>query len=121
MELHPVFGERAGVILGMVDGGEVSGVVSSLVLLEMCWYLESRGRVDELEAAVGLLEGSRVEVADVTGVDVSQAAKLKTRHRSVDINDLVNYSIMRRLGVCDIFSNDSHFKQLPEITPHFVE
>ena len=120
METHPEFGGRAGEVLRMVDSGEVSGVVSSLVLLEMCWYLESRGRVDEMRNAVGVVEGSRVEVVDVAGRDVSRAAELKTVYKSVDLNDLVNYSVMRRLGLRDVFTNDSHFEQLPDIVPRFT-
>lgn len=119
MERHPEFGEKAGEVLEMVDNGEVSGLVSSLVLLEMCWYLESKGRVDEMKKAFDVVGGSRLRVVEVTGADVAEAIELRPVYKSVDLNDLVNYCVMLRLGVRDVFTNDSHFKHLLDISPHF--
>lgn len=48
-----------------------------------------------------------------------QAVLLKQGRREMDLNDLVNYCLMKRLGVEDIYTNDQHFKQLPDISPHF--
>jgi len=93
MERHPEFGEKAGELLEMVDNGEVSGSVSSLVLLEMCWYLESKGRVDEMKKAVEVVDGSRLQVVDVTGTDVTEAVELRPVYKRVDLNDLVNYHV----------------------------
>jgi len=120
MERHPEFGEKAGELLEMVDNGEVSGFVSSLVLLEMCWYLESKGRVDEMKKAVEVVDGSRLQVVDVTGTDVTEAVELRPVYKRVDLNDLVNYCVMMRLGVRDVYTNDSHFNQLPDISTHFT-
>ena len=120
MEMHPVFGEKAGEVMGMLDGGELSGYVSSLVLLELCWYLKSKGRLDEMRRAIRVVEGSRLKVAEVTAGDVSGGVELKPEYVGVDLNDLVNYSVMRRLGLRDVFTNDSHFKRLPGIVPHFA-
>lgn len=120
MEMHLEFGERASKVLEMVDTGEVSGYTSSLVLLEMCWYLESKGRVDEMKKAVRVVEGSRLQVVEVSGADVAEAIELRPVYKRVDLNDLVNYCIMMRLGLRDVFTNDSHFKQLPDIAPRFA-
>ncbi|MFP3951662.1 MAG: type II toxin-antitoxin system VapC family toxin [Candidatus Bathyarchaeia archaeon] len=120
IELHPEFGKKSEEILRMVDEGVVFGIISSLVLMEMCWYLESRGKLDELMEAVEVVERSRIEVIEVTGDDVSKATEWKTMYSGVDLNDLVNYCIMNRLNLRDIFTNDSHFQQLPDITPHFT-
>jgi len=119
MEMHPEFGEKAGKVLEQVDKGEVTGYTSSLVLLEMCWYLESKDRVDEMKKAVGIMEESRLRVAEISGADVADAIELRPDYLGVDLNDLVNYSVMRRLGLKDIFTNDSHFNRLPGIVPHF--
>jgi len=119
MERHPEFGEKAGEVLEMVDNGEVSGLVSSLVLLEMCWYLELKGRIDEMKKAIDVVSGSRLRVVEVTGADVAEAIELRPVYKRVDLNDLVNYRVMLRLGVRDVYTNDSPFKQLPDISPHF--
>jgi len=87
--------------------------------LEMCWYLESKGRVDEMNKAVGIVEDSRLRVAEVSGADVADAVEWRPDYLGVDLNDLVNYCVMRRLGLKDIFTNDSHFKNLPDIALHF--
>ena len=120
MEKHSKFGEKAGKVLEMVDNGEVSGLVSSLVLLEMCWYLESKGQIDEMKKAIDVVGGSRLRVVEVTGADVTEATELRPVYKREDLNDLVNYCVMLRLGVRDVFTNDSHFKQLPDISPHFT-
>jgi hypothetical protein len=64
--------------------------------------------------AMGLPGGGFSSAACMAG-----AAKLKQVYKGVDLNDLVNYSIMRRLGLQDVFTNDSHFQQLPDIVPRF--
>jgi predicted nucleic acid-binding protein len=114
-----MFGQRSREILEMVDRGEVAGVISSLVQLEICWYLESRGRVDDMSTVIHVLQESRLEYVDVIGGDVSEAVELKQARRDIDLNDLVNYCVMRRLGVSDIFTNDKHFTQLVDINPLF--
>ena len=119
MELHPEFGLRSNRIMYMVDRGDVRGVVSSLVLLEVCWYLEARSRLDALERIIYVLEGSRLELVDVTVGDISGAALLKQDYREIDLNDLVNYCAMKRLGVEKIYTNDRHFDQLPGVNPEF--
>ena len=49
------------------------------------------------------------------GADVADAIELGPDYLGVDLNDLVNYCVMRRLGLRDIFTNDSHFNRLPGI------
>ena len=119
MQMHPKFGSRSKEVLESVDRGDASGVTSNLVQLEVCWYLESRNRVDEMKIAIQILRESRLDLVDVSGVDVSSAVLLKQSRREIDLNDLVNYCLMKRLGVEDIYTNDQHFKQLPDINPQF--
>ena len=119
MERHPEFGEKAGKVIEMVDNGEVSGLVSSLVLLDICWYLESKEQVDVMKRVIDVLDESRLRVVEVTGADVAEAVELRPVYKNVDLNDLVNYCIMVRLGVRNVYTNDSHFNQLPDNSPHF--
>jgi predicted nucleic acid-binding protein len=46
---------------------------------------------------------------------------MKTHHKEIDLNDLVHYQAMKRSGITDIFTNDSHFKRLEDIKPHFKD
>jgi predicted nucleic acid-binding protein len=78
----------------MVYRGDISGYISSLVLMEICWYLESKNKVDALRDVINVIEESRITVAEVTGNDVSQAVELKRLKKNIALNDLINYIIM---------------------------
>jgi predicted nucleic acid-binding protein len=45
MELHPNFGARSIEILEQVDRGLIKGYISSLVLMEVCGYMEASGKI----------------------------------------------------------------------------
>ena len=119
LEMHPLFGEKAVRVLEMVDRGEFGGVVSALVQLEVCWFLESRKRLDKIGVVLDVLEKSRLEVVSITGEDVSMAGKLKQQYSMVEMNDLVNLCVMRRLGLNAIYTNDKHFDRFSDIAPVF--
>ena len=119
LEMHPVFGEKAVGVLEMVDKGELDGFVSALVFLEVCWFLESRKRFDEIGLVLDILQGSRLETVPVTGGDVSEAGKLKWRFPMVDVNDLVNLCVMRRFELRTIYTNDKHFDRFTDVNPVF--
>ena len=119
MELHPIYGETAGKILGMVDSGELDGVTSSLVLLEICWYLESRKRLGEMQEAIDLISGSKIRVEELKLQDIKGAVEDKTDYTSVDLNDLINYNVIKRQELEIIYTNDSHFQRLPGLKTRF--
>jgi predicted nucleic acid-binding protein len=119
MELHSTFGERALKILEQVDRGSIKGYISTLVLLEVCWYIEASGNIDEMKNALENIEDSRLETIEVQHSDITGAVELKTDHKEIDLNDLVHYQVMKRRGITDVFTNDSHFKRLEDIKPHF--
>lgn len=97
----------------------LGGVVSALVQLEVCWFLESRKRLDEIGVVLDVLEKSRLEVVSITGEDVSMAGKLKQQYSMVEVNDLVNLCVMRRLGLTTIYTNDKQFHRFDDINPVF--
>lgn len=113
MEMNPIHGEAAARVIEKVDRGDIEGVTSSIVVLEVCWYLESRNRLLEMREAVNLILGSKIRVEDSRMDDVLQAVTYKGSHSGVDLNDLINYCIMKRLGLETVYTNDSHFKGLP--------
>jgi predicted nucleic acid-binding protein len=121
MELHPIYGETTGKILGMVDSGELDGFTSSLVLLEICWYLESRKKLGEMQEAIDLITGSKIRVEELKLQDIKGAVEDKTDYTSVDLNDLINYNVIKRLGLEIIYTNDSHFHRLPGLKTRFNE
>jgi predicted nucleic acid-binding protein len=121
MELHPAYSETAAKILGTVDSGELEGVTSSLVVLEICWYLESRKRLREMQEAINLITGSKILIEEPNLQDIKCAVKDKTEHTGIDLNDLINYNVMKRQGLETIYTNDSHFQRLPGLITTFNE
>ena len=119
MELHPTYSEAASRILAMVDSGEIDGYTSSLVILEICWYLESRERLREMQEAIDLIKGSKIRIMESSLQDIKQAVKDKTEYAGIDLNDLINYNLMRRQGLDVIYTNDSHFQRLPGLVTKF--
>jgi predicted nucleic acid-binding protein len=119
LEMHPVYGGKAVRVLEMVDKGELGGVVSVLVQLEVCWFLESRKRLDEIGLVLDVLQKSRLDTVPVTGEDVAKAGELKQQYPMVEMNDLVNLCVMRRLGLSTIYTNDKHFNRFSDINPVF--
>jgi predicted nucleic acid-binding protein len=117
--MHPLFGEKAVRVREMVDMGKMGGFVSALVQLEVCWFLESRKRLDEIGVVLDVLQKSRLETVSITGVDVFEAGKLMQQFPVVEMNDLVNLCVMRRLGLTTIYTNDKHFQRFSDITPVF--
>lgn len=119
IELHPTYGEIAGRVLGMVDSGELEGVTSNLVILEVCWYLEHRKKLREMREAVDLITSSKMRVEDIKQQDIMDALEDKTIYQTIDLNDLINFNVMRRQGLETIYTNDAHFQRLPEIKMKF--
>jgi len=121
MELHPTHSEAAGRILDMVDSGGLDGYTSSLVILEICWYLESRERLREMQEAIDLITGSKIRITEPGLQDIKQAVKDKTEYAGIDLNDLINYYLMRRQGLEVIYTKDPRFQRLPGLVTMFNE
>lgn len=119
LEMHPEFGEESGKILEKIDEGEIDGNTSSLVILEICWYLESRNRLNEMKTALDLITGSKIKVIDTVLQDIRYAVSDKTSYTSIDLNDLINYNLMKRSKLNSIYTNDSHFDKLPGVQSVF--
>ena len=119
LEMHPRYGEKARTLLEKVDSGEVEGIISTLVLMEVCWYLEVRERLDAMAEVAERMNRSRVNIVEVSGADVLEATRLKKTFKGIEFNDLVNYAVMRRLGVDIVYPNDAHYGRLPDVKPLF--
>lgn len=121
IELNPAYSEISGRILSMIDSGELDGFTSSLVIMEICWYLESRQRPSEMQEATELINGSKMRIEEIKLQDIKGAAEDKTEYKSVDLNDLINYNVMKRQGLETIYTNDPHFQRLHGLEPRFNE
>ena len=102
---HPKFGETAKAILKRVEDGE-DAVTSTLVLCEVAWVLEAMGRQGDIKATLEMiLSYDNLDVADFDADDLLVGAN-HTAIYDMDFNDGVNVSIMERLNVKEVYSND---------------
>jgi predicted nucleic acid-binding protein len=119
MESHQKWGEQANQVLEKVDTGKDEGYISTLVLLEICWYLEAKRNYLMMKEILEKLTQSRLTILQVNVSDIHNATEIKTKYKSIELNDLINYRIMKREGLKDIYTNDAHIKKLPKIKTHF--
>jgi len=102
---HPKFGETAKAILKRVEDGE-NAVTSTLVLCEVAWVLEAMGRQGDIKATLEMiLSYDNLGVADFDADDLLVGANHMAIYH-MDFNDGVNVSIMERLNVKEVYSND---------------
>jgi predicted nucleic acid-binding protein len=113
----PRYGDRAGVIVKRIEGGE-QVVTSTLVISQICGYLKWKKRVDAIPKFLLFLRSlPNLSKADTSFLDFVRAQKLlsetKTDWKLWD--DLVIAAQMKRLDVGEIYSNDSDFDAIPGI------
>ena len=102
---HPRFGKVARGILDRIEEGE-SAVTSTLVLCEVAWVLEAMGRQGDIKPTLEkILSYRSLEVVDLDSDDLLMGAN-NMCSEGVDFNDGVNLSLMMRLGVTEVYSND---------------
>jgi predicted nucleic acid-binding protein len=119
MESHPRWGEKANQVLDKVDTGKDEGYVTTLVLMEICWYLEAKRNHQMMNLIVEKLIKSRLNILQVNTTDIQEAIEMKATYINIELNDLINYVVMRREGLKVIYTNDEHIQKLPEIKTLF--
>ena len=103
---HPRFGEAARGILERIEHGEVA-VTSTLVLCEIAWVLEAMGRQGDIKATLEKISSyNSLEVVEVREDDLLVGAN-NMSVQNVDFNDGVNLALMMRLGISEVYSNDT--------------
>jgi predicted nucleic acid-binding protein len=70
--------------------------------------------------SLSIVEDSRLEIIELQHYDITGAVDIKPHHREIDLNDLINYQIMRRRGITNI-TNAYLFKKLESIKTHFKD
>jgi len=102
---HPRFGGASASILERVEAGE-KAVTSTLVLCEVAWVLEAMGRQGDIRDTLEkILSYASLSVVGFDSDDLIVGSNLMAVYH-VDFNDAVNLSIMERLGVDEIYTND---------------
>ncbi|MEM2275875.1 MAG: type II toxin-antitoxin system VapC family toxin [Thermoproteota archaeon] len=108
-----------GYILAKIHNGE-EAVTSTLVKDEaLIWFsrYKSSRLVDFLRSLMAL---TGLKIVEPTIGDELEATRLFGKHR-LGISDLINLSIMRRLGIREIYSLDKGFDDIPDIKRVFDE
>lgn len=119
LEKHPVFGVKSKKILERVDTTEIQGYTSTLVVKEICWYLEADKKFQKMVEVVERILKSQIKIIPVSPSDILEATKLKQKFTDTELKDLINYTIMKRTSIKSTFTNDEHFDKLPAIKRTF--
>ncbi|MBI4257356.1 MAG: type II toxin-antitoxin system VapC family toxin [Thaumarchaeota archaeon] len=103
---HPRFGDVARSILRRIDAGEDT-LTSTLVLCEVSWVLEAMGRQSSIKPTLEkILSYESLQVVSFDQEDLISGASNMTAYQ-IDFNDGVNLSLMTRLGIREVYSNDT--------------
>ena len=119
LEKHPQFGIKSKNILGRVDTAEIQASTSTLTLKEICWYLEADKKFPEMREAMKKILNSQIKIIQISPSEILKAAQLKQRFPHIEINDLINYTIMKRNQISTVFTNDRHFDKLSDVKRTF--
>jgi len=102
---HPRLGQTSRSILQRIEDGE-EAITSTLVLCEVAWVLEARGRQGDIkEALEKILSYVTIKVAPVQADDLLVGATYMAQY-GLDFNDAVNLAIIERTGATKVYTND---------------
>jgi len=117
---HPDLGSKAKEILERIESGE-QAMTSSLVVAEVCAWLEYHGMRDKIDAFFKALESyPTLKKCETTYEDELKAEDLKSRYSHLEFFDRVYLAQMLRLKLTEIYSNDRGFNKVSEIKRIFT-
>ena len=117
---HPDLGSKAKEILERIESGE-QAMTSSLVVAEVCAWLEYHGMRDKIDAFFKALESyPTLKKCETTYEDELKAEDLKSRYSHLEFFDRVYLAQMLRLKLTEIYSNDRGFDKVSEIKRIFT-
>jgi predicted nucleic acid-binding protein len=112
---HPEFGPKARRILERIDSGE-QAMTSSLVIAEVCAWLEYHKRKREVETFLRAVESyPTLCKAETTYGDEQRAQELERAYPRLEFFDRVYLAQMERLKLTEIYSNDRTFDRVKGI------
>ena len=102
---HPRFGKTARKILTRLEGGEEC-VTSTIVLCEIAWVLEAMGKQSYVKPTLEkILSYDGLSVLTFDSDDLLVGANNMLTY-GIDFNDAVNVSVMSKVGINQVYSND---------------
>jgi len=117
---HPDLGLTAKEILKRIELGE-QAMTSSLVVAEVCAWLEYHGMKDKIDAFFKALESyPTLKKCETTYEDELKAEELKSRYSYLEFFDRVYLAQMLRLKLTEIYSNDRGFDKVTGIKRIFT-
>jgi predicted nucleic acid-binding protein len=116
---HPEFGKTSRRILQRLQDGE-EAITSTLVLCEVAWVLEARGRQGDIKAALEkILSYASIRVSPVDVDDLLVGATYMAQY-GLDFNDAVNLAVLERTRVTKVYTNDrKHLGRVEHIETAF--
>lgn len=122
LSADPRFSARALAILEDAERGLYEAYTSTLVASQVLAHLERRRRREAMVRFLEYLEAGPIFVLDTRLEDYTRAYTLAEEHglpfHSM-WDDLVIAAQMERLGITEIYSNDSDFDRIPGVTRLF--
>lgn len=110
--VHPDFGQTAKEILERIELGE-KAITSSLVIAEVCAWLEYHGVGDRIDVFFKILESyPTLKKCETTYEDELKAEELKSQYSRLEFFDRVYLAQMLRLKLTEIYSNDRGFDKV---------
>ena len=102
---HPRFGKAARKILTRLESGEEC-VTSTIVLCEVAWVLEAMGKQSYVKPTLEkILSYDGLSVLPFDSDDLLVGSNNMITY-GIDFNDGVNVSIMSKVGINEVYSND---------------
>ena len=112
---HPNYGAAAKQILARVENGEES-VTSSLVIAEVCAWLQYRAMKDKTKIFFKAMESyASLGKIETTYAYLLAAQELEAKHPHLEFFDRVYLAQMTRTGITEIYSNDRGFDRVKGI------
>ena len=109
------YGDACASILHRVVEGKLSGATSTLALVETSNALRKYGKSSDVPDEMGAIYSLGLTVHELLNVDVRLATEIFAQTR-VNPYDCAHAAIMKRNGLRNIISADTHFKDIAGIT-----
>jgi len=117
---NPNFGPAAKEILQRIELGE-QAMTSSLVVAEVCAWLEYHGMRDKINTFFKALESyPTLKKYETTYEDELKAEELRSQYSHLEFFDRVYLAQMLRLNLTEIYSNDRGFDKVTKIERIFM-
>lgn len=112
---NPHFGSTAKTILQRIEDGE-EAATSSLVVAEVCAWLEYHKLDDEIDLLFKILQSyPTLTILETTYEDEVKAKDLESHYPKLEFFDRVYLAQMYRLKISEIYSNDKGFDKVKNI------